>query len=54
MYKLEKVLYGHNYEVTFGIDIFEDCTDIEAFKCCLKTNILTPNRNCHSSKNDNF
>ncbi|MDR3669022.1 MAG: hypothetical protein P4L35_19505 [Ignavibacteriaceae bacterium] len=32
LYKLENVMYGHNYEVIFGIDIFENCSDIEEFK----------------------
>lgn len=36
LYKLEKLMYGFNYEVCLGIEIFEGCSDIDNFKICLK------------------
>jgi hypothetical protein len=30
--RLEKLMYGHNYEVTIGVDIFENCPTIEIFQ----------------------
>src|SRR5689334_19860310 len=34
--QLEHLMYGHNYEVTFGIDRFTNCTTLEAFAINLK------------------
>ncbi|MHA4810455.1 hypothetical protein ACX0G9_20280 [Flavitalea flava] len=36
LYKPENLLEGYNYQVKLGIDLFENCADIEAFKQCLK------------------
>jgi len=34
--QLEHLMYGYNYQVTFGIDIFENCTNLDEFKINLK------------------
>lgn len=34
--RLEKLMYGHNYEVTFGLDIFDNCPTIATFQKQLK------------------
>ena len=34
--QLEHIMYGYNYQVTFGIDIFENCTNLDEFKINLK------------------
>lgn len=34
--QLEHLMYGYNYQVTFGIEIFENCTNVEEFKINLK------------------
>ncbi len=36
LYQLEQLMYGYNYEVKFGIDFFDHCTNLEAFKAALK------------------
>ena len=36
LYRLEKVMYGYNYEVTYGVDLFENCSTEEEFKARLK------------------
>jgi hypothetical protein len=36
LYRLEKVMYGYNYEVSYGMDIFENCATVEEFKMNLK------------------
>ena len=36
IYQLEKVMYGYNYEVSYGMDIFENCSTVEEFKVNLK------------------
>ena len=34
--QLEKLMYGHNYQVTFGIDVFDNCPSLNDFKINLK------------------
>lgn len=34
--RLENLMYGYNYEVSFGIDIFENCRTLEDFYSQLK------------------
>jgi hypothetical protein len=34
--KLEQLMYGYNYQVTFGIETFENCSNLEDFKISLK------------------
>ena len=34
--QLEHSMYGYNYQVTFGIEIFENCTNLDEFKINLK------------------
>jgi hypothetical protein len=36
LHKLQQVLYGYNYEVTFGVEIFNNCETLEEFKLLLK------------------
>src|SRR5689334_23503362 len=36
LYKLEKLMYGYNFEVTFGIEIFENCYSYDDFTIQLK------------------
>jgi hypothetical protein len=36
IYKLEHIMYGHNYQVKFGVDLFQECPDLEEFKIRLK------------------
>ena len=36
LYKLEQLLYGYNYQVTFGIETFGNCHTIKDFKIRLK------------------
>ena len=36
LYRLEKVMYGYNYEVLYGMDIFEGCSTVEDFNLNLK------------------
>ena len=36
LYRLEKLMYGYNFEVCFGIELFDDCTSYESFKTKLK------------------
>ena|SRR5687767_14570980 len=35
--RLEKLMYGFNYAVTFGIDIFENCSTLDKFQELLKS-----------------
>jgi hypothetical protein len=37
LYKLESLMYGYNFEVSFGIEIFENCVSYEDFATQLKT-----------------
>jgi hypothetical protein len=37
LYRLEKIMYGHNYEVIYGMDIFDNCSTIDEFNRHLKT-----------------
>ena len=34
--QLEHLMYGYNYQVTFGIDIFDNCANLDDFKNNLK------------------
>ena len=34
--KLEKLMYGYNYQVTLGYNLFENCSSIQSFKARLK------------------
>src|SRR5438552_2932522 len=36
IYRMEQLMYGVNYEVCFGVEIFDDCSTIENFKLRLK------------------
>jgi len=36
LYKLEKLMYGYNFEVVFGIELFENCNSYEDLKPKLK------------------
>ena len=37
LHKLEKLMYGYNFEVTFGIEVFVNCYSYEDFAIQLKT-----------------
>ncbi len=34
--QLERLMYGYNYQVTFGIEIFENCINLDQLKVSLK------------------
>lgn len=36
IYELQQLLYGYNYEVIFGVEIFNNCDNLEEFKVQLK------------------
>jgi len=34
--KLQRLMLGYNYQITFGVDFFENCSTLESFKTKLK------------------
>lgn len=37
--QLEHILYGYNYQVTLGVELFENCQDMNSFKDALKARL---------------